>query len=307
MNNTLNNTQWLIRREFWENRAIWLVPAVIAGLLLLGAGFGHLQFGSELFSPDGPGEGVPAQVSLYALSGVVTSMFLVIMSVYAGWYLLDCLHADRKDRSILFWKSLPVSDTETVLVKLLVGLIILPLVYFAIADLTIFVMALILSLRTGAWAASGLWHPSLWLQTQGFWLYTIVTLAVWYLPVAGWLMLISAWATRAVILWSVLPPLAIFIGERWMFGTHYFGTELLDRLGKGYALRAFNVSQGGAGWTTAVIHDHGGDKPITYPVSLWHMLDPIGFFGSAATLIGAGVGCALIVAAIQLRSRRAEI
>jgi ABC-2 type transport system permease protein len=303
----MNNSSWLIRREFWENRAIWLVPVVIAGLLLLGAAFGHVQFGGDLFRPDGPGGGVPAQVSLYAISGVVTSMFLIIMSVYSGWYLLDCLYADRKDRSILFWKSLPISDAETVLVKLLLGLIVIPLVYFVIADVTVLCMALTLSLRTGAWAASGLWHPSLWLQTQGFWLYTIVTLAVWFLPVAGWLMLISAWANRAVILWSVLPPLAIFIGERWMFGTYYFGRELLDRLGAGYARHAFNVSEGGDSWRTEVFHQDGGDKTVTYPISLWHMLDPVGFFGSAATWIGVAVGVVLVVAAIQLRSRRAEI
>jgi len=303
----MNNTSWLIRREFWENRAIWLVPSVIGGLLLLGAVFGHLQFGGDIFSPDGPGGGVPALVSQFALSGVVTSMFLVIMSVYSGWYLLDCLHADRKDRSILFWKSLPISDTETVLVKLLLGLIVIPLVYFAIADVTILTMSLALSLRTGAWASSGLWHPTLWLQTQAFWLYTIVTLAVWYLPVAGWLMLISACATRAVILWSVLPPLVIFIGERWMFGTYYFGRELLDRLGAGYVHHAFDLTQSGPGWKTAVIHDHDGDNTITYPQNLWHLLDPVGFFGSAATLIGAAIGIVLVVAAIQLRSRRAEL
>ena len=301
-----NNTGWLIRREFWENRAIWLVPAVIAGLLVLAASFGNVQFGG-FFHSDGSGEGVPEQLAMYALSGSVTVMFLIIMSVYSGWYLLDCLHADRKDRSILFWKSLPISDAATVLTKLLVGLLIIPLVYFAIADLTVFVMSLIFGLRTGLWASSGLWHPSLWLQTQGFWLYTILTLAAWYLPVAGWLMLISAWATRAVILWSVLPPLAIYIGERWMFGTHYFGSELLDRLGKGYAVRAFDVTAGGAGWTTEVIHKHGGDDSLTYPTSLWHLLDPVGFFGSPATWIGVAVGVALIYAAIQLRSRRAEI
>jgi len=303
----MNNTSWLIRREFWENRAIWLVPAVIAGLLVLAASFGHVHFGEDMFRSDGPGEGVPVQIAMYALSGSVTVMFLIIMSVYSGWYLLDCLYADRKDRSILFWKSLPISDAATVLTKLLVGVIIIPLVYFAIADLTVFVMSLIFGLRTGLWAASGLWHPSLWLQTQGFWLYTILTLAVWYLPVAGWLMLISAWATRAVILWSVLPPLAIYIGERWMFGTHYFGSELLDRLGKGYAVRAFDVTHGGAGWTTEVIHKHGGDDSLTYPTSLWHLLDPVGFFGSSATWTGVAVGVALIYAAIQLRSRRAEI
>ena len=91
-----------------------------------------------------------------------------------------------------------------------VGLIVIPLVYFVAADSPTLLMAFIVSMRAHAYVGSALWQPDLWLQLQVLWLYLIVTTAIWYLPVAGWLMLVSAWAKRAVMLWSILPPLALY-------------------------------------------------------------------------------------------------
>src|SRR5205807_2853636 len=106
----MNEYAWLIRREFWENRAIWIVPAAIGAALTLAALFGNVQV---------PGLSVP---DAHVFSGVVLfgfgAAFFVVMNIYATWYLLDCLYAERKDRSVLFWKSLPISDTATVLAKL---------------------------------------------------------------------------------------------------------------------------------------------------------------------------------------------
>ena len=167
-------------------------------------------------------------------------MFYLVMGVYSTWYLLDCLYTDRKDRSILFWKSLPISDATTVLCKLLVGMIIIPLVYFAAADATALIAAFILSIRARASIGSSLWNGDIWWQMQVLWMYAIVTTAVWYLPVAGWLMLVSAWAKRAVMLWAVLPPLLLYILERVFFGTHMRGPHdhaAIDRAAVGVVQR----------------------------------------------------------------------
>jgi ABC-2 type transport system permease protein len=302
----MNNYLWLIRREFWENKAIWIMPAAIAGFLIICGLFGAVHVGPNDMHI-GPGGSLPDSrvvgvVALFAFSVV----FLIMMSIYSGWYLLDCLYADRKDRSILFWKSLPLTDTETVLSKLAVGLFIIPLVYFAIADLTTVILAFIISIRASSWVGSSLWQPDAWLQIQALWIYLIVTLAIWFLPVAGWLMLVSAWATRAVILWSFLPPFALYLAERWVFGTHAVGTMLHDRLVSGYAIRAFHTL-GEAGWVGAFPHEsnvNGGGSAV---YSVWAYLNPAGFFASPATWIGAAVGVALIIGTIQTRSRRAEI
>jgi len=289
----MNTSTWLIRREFWENRAIWMIPAIFGALLILGALFGQVSL-PKLTTPEQMHEAAAA----YQV--IVGAMFYVVMSVYATWYLLDCLYADRRDRSILFWKSLPISDAKTVLSKLLVAMVLVPLVYFAAADATALISAFILSIRARASIGSALWQPDVWWQIQVLWVYCIITTAVWYLPIAGWLMLVSAWAKRAVMLWAVLPPLVAYILERAIFGTYVIGHTLAVRLA-GLPYVAFNGAK--HVWTEGkgVVDNEG------VPVTVWHLINPSGFFTSAETWIGAAVGIALIVGAIQLRTRRTEV
>jgi ABC-2 type transport system permease protein len=289
----MNDYAWLVRREFWENRAIWIVPAAIGVALTLAALFGNVQI-AALSLPDSR-----------ALSGAVLFgfgvTFFVVMNIYATWYLLDCLYADRKDRSVLFWKSLPLSDTATVLAKLFTGLIAIPLVYFIAADIATLLMAFIVSVRAHSALGGSLWQPDLWLQLQVLWLYLILTTAIWYLPFAGYLLVVSAWAKRAVTLWSIVPPLAAYLLERWFLGTHWVGTVLRERA-FGYLPHALRDNSNST-WVTTVV----GDDSITTPASIWRLLDPLGFLSSPATWIGIMVGIALIIAAIQLRLRRTEI
>ena len=101
----MNNFIWLVRREFWENKAIWVMPACIGALMLLAGLFGKVQIAMPHTS-DQQSE-LAAVLSLLAVGGV----FWVAMSIYSVWYLLDCLYADRKDRSVLFFKSLPLTDS----------------------------------------------------------------------------------------------------------------------------------------------------------------------------------------------------
>jgi ABC-2 type transport system permease protein len=289
----MNTSTWLVRREFWENRAIWVIPAVFGALLILAALFGQVSI-PKLNSP------AEMHEAAGAFQVIVGAMFYVVMSVYATWYLLDCLYADRRDRSILFWKSLPLSDARTVLIKLLVGMILIPLVYFVAADATALMGAFILSIRARASLGSALWQADVWWDIQVLWLYVIVVTAIWYLPIAGWLMLVSAWAKRAVMLWSILPPLVAYIFERVFFGTHVIGHTLTRRL-MGLPMVAFNGAK--HVWTqgSGVVDNNG------LPVRVWNLINPSGFFTSAETWIGAAVGIVLIVGAIQLRMRRSEI
>jgi ABC-2 type transport system permease protein len=290
----MNDYVWLVRREFWENRAIWIVPCAIGVALTLAALFGNVE-APALAMPDSRAFG---SVVLFGFG----SAFFIVMNLYCTWYLLDCLHADRKDRSVLFWKSLPISDTATVLAKLFTGLVAIPVVYFIASDIATVIMAFIISVRTHSTLSGSLWQPDLWLQLQGLWLYLIVTSGIWYLPFAAYLLVISAWAKRAVTLWSIVPPLAAYFLERWFFGTHWVGTLLQDRA-FGYLPRAFHdKSDQGALLTNALERGTAGT-----PGSIWQLLDPLRFFASPATWIGIGVGIVLIAAAVQLRLRRSEI
>jgi ABC-2 type transport system permease protein len=290
----MNTAIWLVRREFWENRAIWMIPAVIGGFMVLIALFGRVDLMSI------------SQVPRQAVGGgfllAVGATFFAVMSIYSTWYLLDCLYADRKDRSVLFWKSMPISDTTTVLSKLATALIVIPAVYFAAADLTTLIMAFIVSVRSSSSIGGALWHADLWLQLQALWLYMIVTTALWYLPIAAYLLVVSAWAKRAVMLWSLLPPLALVLAERWFLDSHVIAGELGERL-VGYPWRAFRDDPGSSSWVTTVVEN----DTITTPTSIWGFFNAAGFFSSPETWIGAAVGVALIVCAIQLRTRRTKI
>jgi ABC-2 type transport system permease protein len=290
----MNIAIWLVRREFWENRAIWMIPAVIGGLMVLIALFGRVDLMS-----------IPPQMPFQAVGGgfllAVGATFFAVMSIYSTWYLLDCLYADRKDRSVLFWKSMPISDTTTVLSKLATALIVIPAVYFAAADLTTLIMAFIVSVRSSASIDGALWHADLWLQLQALWLYMIVTTALWYLPIAAYLLVVSAWAKRAVMLWSLLPPLTLVLAERWFFDGHMIADAIGERL-LGYPAQAFRDDPGSSSWVTTVVDN----DTITTPTSIWGFFNVGGFFSSAETWIGAAVGVALIVCAVQLRTRRTE-
>ena len=178
--------------------------------------------------------------------------------------------------------------------------IVIPVVYFAFADLTSLMMAFIVSVRARSLLGGALWHADLWLQMQAFWLYLIVTTAIWYLPIAAYLLLISAWAKRAVMLWSILPPIAAILVERWFFGTQVIAGQIGRRL-VGFPGVAFNTKLGT--WSSTVVeHD-----TVRTPADIWSFLDFGGFLANPETLIGIVVGAALIVCAIQLRMRRTEI
>jgi ABC-2 type transport system permease protein len=282
----MNTFVWLVRREFWENRAIWILPSVIVGLMVLAAAVGHVEIAEV--RPGSPG----AVTLFFFATGMI---FFSAMNIYAFWYLLDCLYADRKDRSVLFWKSLPISDAATVLSKVVVGLVALPVVYFVAADIASLLMAAILSVRLHPSVGGSLWQPSLWLQQQGLWIYMSATSLIWYLPIAGWLILVSAWAKRAVILFAVLPPLGIALAERLLLGTHETGRILLGRI-NGFKDAAFTYPAHFR-WS----FENGDTAP-----RVASLLDPAGFLRNPAVWIGVVIGIAFIGVAIELRKRRAD-
>jgi len=282
----MNHYVWLIRREFWERRAIWVIPATISAALILVALFGRMQIINDV-----PLES-PYVGKVYL--GLTGALFITIMMLYSTLYLLDCLYDDRRDRSVLFWKSLPISDTDTVLSKLLVALFAIPLVSFVAADITSLIVAFIVSVRARSMIGGALWEGGAWLQIQGLWMYVIVTAAVWYLPVAGWCLIVSAWVKRAPMLWSILPLLVAHLIERFFIGTHYLAGVVGGRI-DGYAAAAFNGGSRGS-W-------NANDVATT----AWQFMDISGFFTNPATWIGAAVGAAMVAAAIQIRMRRAEI
>ena len=229
---------WSVWRELWENRSIYVAPSIVAAIILFGsfvASF-HLperRHNALLLDP-------ARQKAAVELPYDIAAMMLIFTAFIVGvFYCLDALHGERRDRSILFWKSLPVSDLTSVLSKVTVPLVVLPLISFAIIVVTQFSMLLISSavllprgLAATTWANFNLLQQSLIL------VYGLVAIALWHAPIYGWALLVSGWVRRATFLWAILPLLAISFFEKITFNTLHFASMLKDRV-MGFAPEAF--------------------------------------------------------------------
>ena len=281
---------WSIRRELWENRSIYIAPLVAAavGILAFLISMIGLRHGKHALPADPRIELVmPYSHSVWFLIGTAW-----IVGVF---YSLDALHGERRDRSILFWKSLPVSDLTTVLSKASIPLVVLPLLVFAI---TVILQPAMLLLNTAVLLASGSSAATLWselplTQLDLVLLYGLTVLTLWHAPLYGWLLLVSAWARRATFLWAVLPLLAIGVFERIAFRSSYFGSLIKYRL-IGFAAHAFDL-QG---------RDGASVDPHFIPLTL---LTPGKFLSSAGLWIGLGFAAILLAAAVRLRRYREPI
>src|SRR5580698_2802182 len=215
---------WSVRRELWENRSIYLAPLAVAGFALVGSLIATI--GRSLSTPDL----TQRRTILEEPYSFATALIMGAAAIVGLLYCLEALHGERRDRSILFWKSLPVSDLTTVLSKASIPFIILPGLAFVVTVATNLIMLL---LSTAVLKGSGLSAAALWAQLWSFQielLYHLVTVHVlWYAPIYAWLLLVSGWARRAAFLWAGLPPLAIFIIEKLAFNTSHFGALLRYR------------------------------------------------------------------------------
>jgi ABC-2 type transport system permease protein len=218
---------------------------------------------------------------------IVAMMIMFTAFIVGVFYCLDALHGERRERSILFWKSLPVSDFTTVLSKAIVPLVVLPAVSFAIIVVTQFIMMLISSaallpsgLAATTWANFNLFRESLIV------LYGLAAIALWHAPIYGWALLVSGWARRATFLWAVLPLLAIAFFEKITFNTSHFATMLGNRL-MGFAPAAFDFQPH---------HDVAVDS-----------LTPGRYLASPDLWIGLAFAAVFVVAAIRLRRYRGPL
>ncbi len=216
---------WSMRRELWENRYVTIVPLAVAAVALFG--FLIATIGRALAIQDlAMRRAVLAEPYHFVTALIMGAAFIVGI-----FYSLDALHGERRDRSILFWKSLPVSDLTTVLSKLSIPIVFLPLFSFAIvvvAQLTMFFLSSLAMLGSGM-NVGPLWAPLF--QDLMMLLYHLFTVhMLWYAPVYAWIVLVSGWARRAVFLWAALPALALFAIEKIAFRTDHVLNFLEYRL-----------------------------------------------------------------------------
>lgn len=277
----MNDVYWSLRREFWESRSLYVAPIGVASLFLLGFAISTVGL-SERVRAAMAATNMHQQNALAQPYNVAALLLMVTTFVVSLFYCVDALQSERRDRSILFWKSMPVSDSATVAAKAVIPIVILPFLTFLITFVTHFLMLLISS---AVLAASGGNVAALWANVSfvpmslGLLYHLVAVHGLWYAPIFGWLLLVSAWARRVAFLWALLPLLAIGVFERVAFHTSYLATLLSTR-----------ISGGG-----------GGDGKM----SMENMTVPLGQFLTAPGLwLGLLFAAACIMLAARLRRSR---
>lgn len=218
----------LVRREFWENRALWIAPLIAALFLVCSTMLVAVRMDDVQYAPRGlfgydssRGAGVgasPFEITVFVFS----SLILGIGAIATAMYCLDSLYSERRDRSILFWKSLPVSDTQTVLAKASVALLAMPVLLTAMAMATHLLSGVILSIRPPANSpARMMWDGANLLRAYGKLSGAVFVNVLWYAPVVAYAMIASALANRVPLVMAAVPIVTLAVGEQVVFGTGY--------------------------------------------------------------------------------------
>ena len=326
----INKMQWLIRRELWEHKGMLLwTPAIIgiamtvlATLIMIGtiaqtkvrtamtvngeAITWSAILGTRSFAPRRM-EIIETVANNYTYTA--TPLYLAL-GFLVFFYCLSALHDERRDRSVLFWKSLPISDALTVLSKAAIALLVAPLIVVAAASLTSLLLLLILG---SVLAANGIFVFSELLASPGLYLGPLRVFGLlpvyclWALPTVGWLLMVSSWARSKVFLWAVGVPLLLLILTVWLgkltltendinwIQMNVIGRALLGTIpGSWYLFEPELLPQVQA-------MAQGAPLPrVDIFSNSWSSL------ALPATWLGAAAGAALLYAAIRLRSWREE-
>ena len=281
---------WSARREVWENRSLYVAPLMAAGVFLFGSLVSAFRFPHRMRALQSL-DAAHQRASVAMPYDVAAFMILLTAFLVGIFYALDALHGERRDRSILFWKSLPVSDRTTVLAKAGIPLVVLPMIVFVII-LTTQLVVLMLStflLQGNAPALSMLWARLPLFRMSLALLYALTAISLWHAPLYAWLLLVSAWARRATFLWAVLPLLAIAALEKITIGTSGFLALLQYRL-IGWFGQAFVPQPKGT----------APENPLT-------TLDPGKFLSTPGLWLGLLFAAAFLAMAIRLRRNREPI
>ena len=323
----MNRLQWLVKREFWEHKGgffwapIW-TAATLVGLTLMGA------ITAEVFKAKFSG-GLSVGVSIRDLIekqsaeqmaqlgpaidvGMMglTSILSVVLFFVLFFYLLGALYDDRRDRSVLFWKSLPLSDRDTVLSKIIAAAVLAPLISFVVGILLHISILSIMSIHVmfyGINPMSVIWGPA---EPLMLWLKLLVEIplnALWALPCIGWLLLVSAFARSKPFLWAVLVPVGLGLMISWFDVLSTFSIpdatywlEVLFRVLGGIFPGAYKLHLAGS---AAMSVGDGSGLSISGTPS-WSEMG--GLLTSMSTWVGAVAGIAMITGSVYLRRWRDE-
>jgi ABC-2 type transport system permease protein len=228
----VNTYKALIKREFWEHRGAFVKTPIIISIvmlvLIIGGYFTSLflsdQMGSGEFTKQGLQELTKLSQAKLAMfwSGQIVStsvLFIFVLFIVMFFYILGSLYNDRKDQSILFWKSLPISDAQTVASKLLTATLVVPFVYSVVVMLFSFILMVFISivlLIHGFNPIDLVWSPANLFQGFLLVLTGVYTQMFWALPIYAWLMFSSSFNKKRPFLFAVFVPSGVALGWYWI-------------------------------------------------------------------------------------------
>jgi ABC-2 type transport system permease protein len=308
----------LIRREFWENKgAFRTTPMVIGGIciaLMFMAIFTTVHIDNELYTfkqamrllAQQPVESIAGHLQQSMIG--ISILFTVVMSCVVFFYLLGALYDDRKDRSILFWKSMPASDLQTIASKLLSAMFVVPLIFWVVLVLTQVLMiitaaVMILSVGQNPWTLfiSEL-HP---LHAWSIVLCSYLASSIWFLPLYGWLLFVSAFAPRIPLLFAVIPPVVVAFLQLWIdfLRTFTFNTSLFGIIGEWVANSPAIISMQLQGGQEVLALGIPYTSRFDHAISVGNMLDRL--FSMQMTM-GLALAAIFLAGAVWLRRRATE-
>ena len=227
----------LLKREIIENRnlfistpallaviffvfSIWVVSFVPSAEIATG-----IEYLSMLFDGLSPLQMAP----VFLLPAVPFSVTLYICAII---YLINSLYQDRKDASVLFWQSMPVSNLQTVISKVVTISAIAPVFYVAIL-FVLYLLAVAMLVALGLTynvQVAGLGYMFMASVLSLLLIYlSAITTALWLLPSIGWLLLFSAFARKTPILWAVGVFILLGFLEDFVFGSQYLANWVESR------------------------------------------------------------------------------
>lgn len=313
---------WLVKREFWEHRGgFFWAPIVTGGVFLLlnimgiitaevigarhginfGASGGLQRVIADMDAGDLSQVGFALDVAMYSAMGLL----IAVLGFVVFFYCLGALYDDRRDRSILFWKSLPISDTSTVLSKVVSATVLAPIIAvitgIIVGMLQLLILAVTLSFHgVNVWQLLTLANPfRVMFNLVGY----IPLYVLWALPSVGWLLLCSAWARNKPFLWAVALPVASGLLVSW-FGimalfdlpTTWFWKNIVQR----GLLSVFPGTGNVFGHNGNIAHSVAGNPGMDF----MDLGNTYQLLASANLWIGVAVGLGLLAGAIWFRRWR---
>jgi len=314
----MNRLFALVRREYWENKGAFRTTPIVIGCIyiafLLMSIFTTAHFDNEMYTFREAIRLLASQTPEFrAAHGndliLGSSVFFsLVLAFVVFFYLLGALYDDRKDRSILFWKSLPASDTLTIASKLLSAMVLAPLIFWAVFILTQIVMAVIASLMVMS-VGENPWTLLLSvvnpLKAWGMLLVSYLATSIWFLPLYAWLLLVSSFAPRIPLLFAVLPPVVFAILQIWIafLKTFTFNDSLFGLIGEWVANSPAIISVGADGGKGVLSLGIPLTSDFDHSVSLANILDRL---FSTQMLAGLVVSAVFLALALWLRHRATD-